>query len=81
MMRTIVSILYGAAYILIGVVHFVDPSIFAPLVPRILGFPVVWGYLSGVAEIVFGLGLCIPRYRRQSFRCTGDKKRLGRRPI
>jgi len=56
--------MYGVFYIWIGVLHFIKPSIFAPIVPRILGVPIFWVYLSGVAEIFLGLGLCIPRYRR-----------------
>ena len=36
--------------------HFYFIDIFAPIVPKIIGFPEFWVYLSGVFEIALGLG-------------------------
>ena len=61
--KSIASVLTGAAYVWIGVMHFVDPLLFTPLVPELIGAPFFWVYLSGVAEVGLGLGLCVSRTR------------------
>jgi uncharacterized membrane protein len=47
-----------------GVLHFVAPGPFERIVPRVLGSPRRWVYLSGVAEIASGLLTAVPRTRR-----------------
>ena len=47
-----------------GVNHFVNPALYVALIPPFLPAPEFLNYASGVAEIVFGLGLLWPRYRR-----------------
>lgn len=54
---------YGLSYVLIGISHFTHPSIFVPIVPKIIGFPQFWVYLSGIFEVVLGVGLFLPRAR------------------
>ena len=54
---------YGLSYILIGISHFTHPSIFVPIVPKIIGFPELWVYLSGIFEIALGLGLFLQKTR------------------
>ena len=61
--KTIASVLYGAAYVWIGMMHFIDPLLFTPLVPKFFGAPFFWVYLSGVAEVGLGIGVCINRTR------------------
>lgn len=56
--------LMAALYIFAGVMHFVDPGFFLKIVPPYLPFPEALVYISGVAEIVLGVGLLIPQYRR-----------------
>ena len=56
-MKRWISIVYGLPYVWVGIGHFVDPDIFVPIVPDIIGVPFFWVYLSGVFEIVLGLGL------------------------
>jgi uncharacterized membrane protein len=47
-----------------GVLHFVAPAPFERIVPRVLGRPRTWVYLSGVAEIAAGVLTAVPRTRR-----------------
>ena len=54
---------YGLSYVLIGLSHFTHPSIFVPIVPKIIGFPEFWVYLSGIFEIALGLGLFLQKTR------------------
>ena len=54
---------YGLSYVLIGISHFTHPSLFVPIVPKIIGFPEFWVYLSGVFEIALGLGLFVQKTR------------------
>lgn len=48
----------------IGVLHFVAPAPFERIVPRALGHARLLVYLSGVAEIVSGILVGMPRSRR-----------------
>jgi len=56
--------LMGLGYIVAGVLHFVVPELYAQIIPPILPAPLALVYLSGVAEIVVGVGVLIPRTRR-----------------
>lgn len=47
-----------------GINHFVNPAFYVALIPPFLPAPELLNYLSGAAEIVCGLGLLWPRYRR-----------------
>ncbi len=48
-----------------GVLHLARPGFFEPLVPRLLGAPRAWIYVSGVAELVCAVALAIPVTRRR----------------
>jgi uncharacterized membrane protein len=56
----------GVLYIVAGVMHFVAPKTYADVVPPSLPRPLELVYLSGIAEIVLGVGVLIPRTRRHS---------------
>lgn len=56
----------GALYVAAGVMHFVSPRVFAKIVPPMLPNPLGLVYLSGVAELVLGLGVLVPWTRRYS---------------
>lgn len=58
------GIILGGWFIYIGIQHFTDPLWFEPIVPDILGWPRFWVWVSGVAEIIVGLLLIIPRTRQ-----------------
>lgn len=44
-------------FILSGVGHLVNPALFLNLIPPFLPAPLFWIYASGVAEIIFAIGL------------------------
>ena len=56
----------GATYVLAGIAHFLIPKRFAAAVPPAFPNPVGLVYLSGIAEILLGIGVAIPRTRRAS---------------
>jgi uncharacterized membrane protein len=58
--------LLGVVFVVAGVMHFVAPRPFADVVPPELPRPMALVYLSGVAEILLGLGVVVPRTRRLS---------------
>ena len=64
--RDIISIIYGIPFILIGITHFTDPTWFEPIVPEILGNAYFWVILSGVFEVLIGVGIMIPKFRKIS---------------
>lgn len=67
----------GMAIMLIvtGSVHFINPAAFNPIVPPFLpGEPVLWTYLSGIAELVVAAMLLAPisaRLNNQNLRLLG----------
>ena len=50
--------LMAAIYILAGTLHFIKPKIYLRIMPKYLPFPKSLVFLSGLAEIVLGIGLC-----------------------
>ncbi len=48
----------------IGIHHFRNPQIYDDIVPTYLGFPRFWTLLSGIVEIILGIGLII-KFSRQ----------------
>ncbi len=64
--RNIVAIIYGIPFIWIGIQHFTDPLWFEPIVPKILGNARFWVLISGVFEILIGLAIMIPKFRKEA---------------
>jgi uncharacterized membrane protein len=56
--------LLAGAMIFIGIGHFYDPEPFVRIVPDYLPAPLALVYISGVFEVLGGVGLLIPRSRR-----------------
>lgn len=50
--------LMAAIYILAGIMHFIKPHTYLRIMPRYLPNPKLLVSLSGVAEIILGIGLC-----------------------
>lgn len=65
-LRGVLSIAGGAFFIYVGIMHFTDTSWFEPIVPPVFGSATFWVLVSGVAEVLVGIGLIIPRTRRVS---------------
>lgn len=52
--------LMGAIYILAGINHFRVPRLYVKMIPPALPAPKALNIVSGLAEIIFGIMLCIP---------------------
>lgn len=66
MFKQFLQCIYGLAFVLVGISHFTDPELFEPLVPTIIGWSLFWVYLSGVFEVVLGVGLWFSKTRKMS---------------
>jgi len=62
------AISYGFALLYIGILHFVDPTIFVEIMPAYFPRPIYWVYLTGVMEIAAGLTMIYPKSRHLSGR-------------
>ena len=63
-MRRVAALFAGPVMTLAGINHFVMPQAYASIVPDSLPAPMGLVYISGLAEIVGGLGTMHPRTRR-----------------
>ena len=54
----------SAVLVVAGTLHLVSPRTYDPLIPRVLGDPRPWVIGSGVAEILCGVAVAVPRTRR-----------------
>jgi uncharacterized membrane protein len=59
--KSLMRVLYGAAFIYAGVNHFTNRDFFTAIVPPYLPWPVRLVYVSGVAEILLGALLALPQ--------------------
>jgi len=49
-----------------GILHFVQDDAFAAIVPPLLPFPKLIVWVTGVMELIFAVGLILPKYRKLS---------------
>jgi len=63
-MRRVAAVFAGPVMTLAGINHFVMPQAYASIVPDWLPAPMGLVYISGLGEIVGGLGTMHPRTRR-----------------
>lgn len=52
--------LMGFIYLLAGVNHFRNPRLYTKIIPPYFSNPKLLNQISGIAEIVLGIGICIP---------------------
>ncbi|WP_417860710.1 hypothetical protein [Winogradskyella sediminis] len=50
----------AAMYVFAGIVHFIKPKMYMRIMPRYIPNHKLMVYLSGAAEILLGIALCIP---------------------
>ena len=66
------NLLCGSLFCLVGILHFVKPEVFLKIMPPVIPFHNECVFLSGVFEVLGGLGLCFAGTRRlASFGLTG----------
>lgn len=64
--RGMSAVIFGGALVWVGIQHFTNTDFFTPIVPAILGFPDFWVYVSGLVEVILGLGLIVTKSRRRA---------------
>jgi uncharacterized membrane protein len=57
-------ILFGVLFVLAGVLHFVKTGMYVKIMPPLFPAPRMMVYLSGVAEILGGIGVLVPATRQ-----------------
>jgi uncharacterized membrane protein len=60
MLKLALRVLLALLMVFAGVYHFRKPDTFASIVPKVLPWPVALVYISGVFEILGGIGLLVP---------------------
>ncbi len=66
MKRKISCWIQAAFYIYAGANHFINPEFYYDLIPPYLGDLVLINSLSGIVEVLFGIGLLIEKTRKLS---------------
>ena len=66
----ILALIYGIPFILIGIEHFREPQKFVDIVPKYMPFALFLVYLTGIMEILVGLGIIYPDTREITGRLT-----------
>lgn len=62
--KPVTRLLVGLFFIGVGVLHFVNPAPFVKIMPTWLPAHLALVYISGVFEVLGGIGLIVPRTRR-----------------
>jgi uncharacterized membrane protein len=65
-MKTTFLYIMAALYVIAGINHFWHPGFYIKMVRNFLPYPVGIVYLSGVIEILLGIGLMIPATQKLS---------------
>lgn len=63
-MMIIGRVLLAVFFVIAGINHFRNPAFYLSMIPPVLPFPGALNAISGVAEIVLGVAVLIPRTRR-----------------
>lgn len=58
--------LMAAMYCFAGIMHFVKPKAYMRIMPNYLPNHKILVYLSGIAEVILGLAICIPILKNTS---------------
>lgn len=53
-------------YLLAGINHFINPEFYYPLIPPYFPKPTVINFFAGTIEILFSIGVAVPRWRKGS---------------
>lgn len=64
MLKKVTRIIFAVLFVAAGINHFVDPRFYVDIVPPYLPWPQALVIVSGIAEMVLGVSLLIPRSSR-----------------
>ena len=64
MYRSISRFIFAISFVIVGILHFTNPAPFISIMPAYLPWHLALIYISGVCEILGGVGLLIPTTRR-----------------
>jgi uncharacterized membrane protein len=64
LLKQISKLIFGGAFILAGVNHFLNPDFYVRIMPPFLPVPLFVVYLSGIFEIALGVLLLVPKFSR-----------------
>ncbi len=62
--------LLAGFYILAGINHFINPGFYYPLIPDYLPNHQLINMLSGISEVVFGIGIAFRQYQKICIRAN-----------
>ena len=62
--KTVARVLYGLLFVAAGLNHVISPAFYLKIMPPALPFPEALNYIAGLAEIVLGVMLILPRTSR-----------------
>lgn len=69
--RDVLAIGLGCFFTYVGILHFIKPEWFTAIVPNILpGSDVFWVIVSGIPEVLCGIGLLLPKTRVLAAKAT-----------
>ncbi len=63
-MKKYTAYLMGSLYVLAGFNHFIHPDFYVKMLNGFLPYPKALNIISGLAEIILGIGVCIPVSRK-----------------
>jgi uncharacterized membrane protein len=58
--------LLSLLFVGVGCLHFLQPQPFVRIVPQFLPVPLLLVWISGIVEVLGGIGLLIPKWRRRA---------------
>ena len=64
--QQVLRVLCASFFVVVGVLHFTNANTFLAIMPPALPYPLFLVYVSGVFEIVGGIGLLVPFLRRSA---------------
>jgi len=65
LLKKIIGIILALLLLLSGIVHFINPEFYFPLIPDFFPKSLV-NQLAGIVEIILGIGVFIPTLRRKA---------------
>ncbi|MGY6522663.1 MAG: DoxX family protein [Mongoliitalea sp.] len=63
-MKTLAAYALAGFFLVGGLNHFINPHFYLPLIPDYLPYPEFLNLVSGFLEIIAGLALVIPKFRK-----------------